>query len=156
MPENTNGLRVYDLVVANLTQETKFNKQINTFESIHEATNLGGGYARNETGDMAMKNEQISFTLSFVTDDEKTGYEKYLDTVSDISQHELVWLRYGVPVKGGYTYAYRPGYVSSITKREAFYYKKSFFETITIDTIDSWFRLYQFSQSMASETLNFA
>lgn len=154
MLENTNGLRVYDLVVANLTQETKFNKQINTFKSIYEASNLGGGYSRSETGDMAMKNEQISFTLLFVTDAEKTGYEKYLETVTDISQHEMVWLRYGVPVKGGYTYAYRPGYVSGITKREATFDKKSFYETITIDTIDSWFRLYQFSQSMASETLN--
>ena len=88
---------------------------------LYNPNNLGGGFSRDETGRLSLNNENISFQMIFKTDVNSTGYEKYLQVVNTIAQHELVWLRYGVPGFGGYVFAYRPGYVSSITKTEGKY-----------------------------------
>lgn len=37
------------------------------------------------------------------------GYEKYLQTVTDMAKGSMAWLRYAIPIGNDYKYAYCPG-----------------------------------------------
>lgn len=150
------SIRVYDLILANPGGElSDTNTTINRgIYSIYNPNNLGGGYVRDDAGNLGLASEQISFDLIFKTDAESTAYQKYLETVSDISEKKMVWLRYGVPLPNGYTYAYRPGYVAGITKTEGKYEAASLLESVTVQTLGGWFKLYEFSPEQAAVTLN--
>lgn len=150
------NLRIYDLIATNPGMETYANRKKLTDESrpLYNPSNLGGGFSMDEAGNLALNAEQISFTMLFRTDDTSAAYQKYEQTVNDMASRRMVWLRYGVPnYDGTYTYAYRPGYVSSLTKTEASYMKAELVETITITTHGGWFKLYSFTQFKASQSL---
>lgn len=147
-------LRIYDIIATNPGQEFTSAKIIGSETPVYTPNNLGGGFSRNEAGQLGVVNGQISFKMVFQTDIQSTGYEKYLDVVTALSQRQMVWLRYAVPTHGGYTYAYRPGYVSDITKTEGNYAQASLLETITISTVGAWQMLYTFTQSGAARSLH--
>lgn len=147
-------LRIYDIIATNPGQELTSAKIIGSETPVYTPNNLGGGFSRNEAGQLGVVNGQISFKMIFQTDIDSTGYEKYLDVVTALSQRQMVWLRYAVPTHGGYTYAYRPGYVSDITKTEGNYAQASLIETITISTVGAWQMLYMFNQAGASRSLH--
>ena len=148
------SLRIYDIIATNPGQELTSAKIVGHETPLYTPNNLGGGYTRNEAGQLGVVNGQISFKMIFQTDVESSGYEKYLDVVTALSQRQMVWLRYAVPTHGGYTYAYRPGYVSDITKTEGSYAQASLMETITISTVGAWQMLYTFTQSGAARSLH--
>lgn len=147
-------LRIYDIIATNPGQELASAKIVGHETPLYTPNNLGGGYTRNEAGQLGVTNGQISFKMIFQTTMESTGYEKYLDVVTALSQRQMVWLRYAVPTHGGYTYAYRPGYVSDITKTEGSYAQASLLETITISTVGAWQMLYTFTQAGAARSLH--
>ena len=147
-------LRIYDIIATNPGQELTSAKIVGSETPVYTPNNLGGGFSRNEAGQLGVVNGQISFKMIFQTTMESTGYEKYLDVVTALSQRQMVWLRYAVPTHGGYTYAYRPGYVSDITKTEGSYAQASLMETITISTVGAWQMLYTFTQAGASRSLH--
>lgn len=147
-------LRIYDIIATNPGQEIASAKVVGRETPVYTPNNLGGGYSRNEAGQLGVVNGQISFKMVFQTTMESTGYEKYLDVVTALSQRQMVWLRYAVPTHGGYTYAYRPGYVSDITKTEGNYAQASLVETITISTVGAWQMLYTFTQAGAARSLH--
>lgn len=147
-------LRIYDIIATNPGQELTSAKIVGRETPLYTPNNLGGGYTRNEAGQLRVTNGQISFKMIFQTDVESSGYEKYLDVVTALSQRQMVWLRYAVPTHGGYTYAYRPGYVSDITKIEGSYAQASLMETVTISTVGAWQMLYTFTQSDAARSLH--
>lgn len=147
-------LRIYDIIATNPGQELTSAKVVGSETPVYTPNNLGGGFSRNEAGQLGVVNGQISFKMIFQTTMESTGYEKYLDVVTALSQRQMVWLRYAVPTHGGYTYAYRPGYVSDITKTEGNYAQASLLETITISTVGAWQMLYTFTQSGAARSLH--
>lgn len=147
-------LRIYDIIATNPGQELTTAKVIGSETPLYTPNNIGGGYTRNEAGQLGVSNGSISFKMVFETTMESSGYEKYLDVVTALSQRQMVWLRYAVPTHGGYTYAYRPGYVSDITKTEGNYAKASLIETITISTVGAWQMLYTFTQAGAARSLH--
>lgn len=147
-------LRIYDIIATNPGQELTSAKVVGSETPVYTPNNLGGGFSRNEAGQLGVVNGQISFKMIFQTTMESTGYEKYLDVVTALSQRQMVWLRYAVPTHGGYTYAYRPGYVSDITKTEGNYAQASLLETITISTVGAWQMLYTFTQAGAARSLH--
>lgn len=147
-------LRIYDIIATNPGQEITSAKVVGSETPLYTPNNIGGGFSRNEAGQLGVVNGQISFKMVFQTNMESTGYEKYLDVVTALSQRQMVWLRYAVPTHGGYTYAYRPGYVSDITKTEGNYAQASLLETITITTVGAWQMLYTFTQAGASRSLH--
>lgn len=147
-------LRIYDIIATNPGQELTTAKVIGSETPLYTPNNIGGGYTRNEAGQLSVSNGQISFKMIFQTTMESTGYEKYLDVVTALSQRQMVWLRYAVPTHGGYTYAYRPGYVSDITKTEGNYAQASLMETITVSTVGAWQMLYTFTQTGAARSLH--
>ena len=147
-------LRIYDIIATNPGQELTSAKIVGSETPVYTPNNLGGGFSRNEAGQLGVVNGQISFKMIFQTTMESTGYEKYLDVVTALSQRQMVWLRYAVPTHGGYTYAYRPGYVSDITKTEGNYAQASLLETITISTVGAWQMLYTFTQAGAARSLH--
>ena len=147
-------LRIYDIIATNPGQELTSAEVVGSETPVYTPNNLGGGFSRNEAGQLGVVNGQISFKMIFQTTMESTGYEKYLDVVTALSQRQMVWLRYAVPTHGGYTYAYRPGYVSDITKTEGNYAQASLMETITISTVGAWQMLYTFTQAGAARSLH--
>lgn len=147
-------LRIYDIIATNPGQELTSAKVIGSETPLHTPNNIGGGYTRNEAGQLGITNGSISFKMVFQTTMESSGYEKYMDVVEALSQRQMVWLRYAVPSHGGYTYAYRPGYVSDISKTEGNYAQASLIETITITTVGAWQMLYTFDQSGAARSLH--
>lgn len=147
-------LRIYDIIATNPGQELTSAKVVGHETPMYTPNNLGGGFTRNEAGQLGITNGSISFKMVFQTDVESTGYEKYMDVVEALSQRQMVWLRYAVPSHGGYTYAYRPGYVSDITKTEGNYAQASLIETITITTVGAWQMLYTFDQAEAARSLH--
>lgn len=149
------SVRIYDIIATNPGQETLSNSVINkNAHQLYNPSNLGGGYSVDDAGNMVQNNESITFDFIFRTDAQSTGYEKYLEVVSDISQNKMVWLRYAIPINNGYTFAYRPGFVSSVTKTEAKYTDASLLEKVTIQTLGGWFRLYKFTAEQAALNLN--
>ena len=148
------ALRIYDIIATNPGQELTSAKLVGRETPLYTPSNIGGGFSRNEAGQLGVSNGQISFKMLFTTDINSTGYEKYLDVVTALSQRQMVWLRYAVPTHGGYTYAYRPGYVSDITKTEGSYAQASLIETITISTVGAWQMLYTFTQAGAARSLH--
>lgn len=140
-------VRIFDIIPSNIGQLAASDQPINGDTPLYKPNNLGGGFSRDEAGNLTLNNENISFTVLFKTDAASTGYAKYLKLVETLSNYEIVWLRYGIPNGEGFTFAYRPGYVSSISKTEGTYANASLVEQITITTIDSWFKLYEFTPS---------
>lgn len=151
--EELMSIRIIDLIATNIGQETTNTQLVTDIKNTYNPSNLGGGFTRDEGGNISVVNEQISFDMIFNSDTE-TGYEKYTNLVNTLTQYEIVWLRYAIPTSTGYTFAYRPGYVSGITKTEAKYANASLVEKVTVSTLDSWMRLYSFTQSQASESLH--
>lgn len=150
------SLRIIDLIAANVTEEALNGKSviISKRDAIYNPSNLGGGFSRSDNGILLPTNESITFEMIFKTDADSSGYEKYNDLVETLSNKELVWLRYGIPSDTGYKFAYRPGYVSSITKTEGKYAEASLVEKITINTVDSWMHLYAFKQTGDSTSIH--
>lgn len=143
------SVRVLDIVLANVngtgySDQKLIDRNVTPF---YEPNNLGGGYTRDESGNLSLNNEAITMKVICKTDINGTGYEKYMKLVEDISNYSMVWLRYAVPVSNGFEYAYRAGYISGITKTEGFYTDQSLVEQITIQTLSGWFKLYTFSGS---------
>lgn len=151
--EELMSVRIIDLIATNIGQETTNSQLVTDIRNTYNPSNLGGGFARDENGNISVTNEQISFDMIFNSDTE-TGYAKYTNLVTTLTQYELVWLRYAIPTTTGYTFAYRPGYVSGITKTEAKYANASLVEKVTVSTLDSWMRLYTFTQEQAAISLH--
>ena len=138
------SVRILDLILTNNGSDI-FNVVDRNKTPLYNPSNLGGGYTRDDTGNLILNNETISFNVLFRTDAASSGYVKYMELVEDFSNNSMVYLRYAIPNENGYTYAYRPGYVSSITKTEGKYENASLVETVTITSTDSWFLLYEFT-----------
>lgn len=147
------SVRIIDLIATNIGQETTNSQLVTDIRNTYNPSNLGGGFSRDDNGNISVANEQISFDMIFNSDTE-TGYEKYTNLVTTLTQYELVWLRYAIPTTTGYTFAYRPGYVSGITKTEAKYANASLVEKVTVSTLDSWMRLYTFTPEQAAISLH--
>ena len=151
--EELMSVRIIDLIATNIGQETTNSQLVTDIRNTYNPSNLGSGFARDENGNISVTNEQISFDMIFNSDTE-TGYAKYTNLVTTLTQYELVWLRYAIPTTTGYTFAYRPGYVSGITKTEAKYANASLVEKVTVSTLDSWMRLYTFTPEQAAISLH--
>lgn len=151
--EELMSVRIIDLIATNIGQETTNSQLVTDIRNTYNPSNLGGGFVRDENGNISVANEQISFDMIFNSDTE-TGYAKYTKLVTTLTQYELVWLRYAIPTTTGYTFAYRPGYVSGITKTEAKYANASLVEKVTVSTLDSWMRLYTFTPEQAAISLH--
>ena len=145
-------LRMYDIIVTNPGYESQ-GVQVTNMNNIYEASDLGGGFERGADGSITSTNNSISFRMIFKTDVNSTGYEKYLQTVTDMTKGSMVWLRYAIPIGNDYKYAYRPGYISGITKTEGFYSQASLVETVTVQTVGGWFDLCVFTPAQAAVSL---
>ena len=138
------SVRILDLILTNKGTDDVYLVDKNK-TPLYNPSNLGGGYTRDDAGNLVLNNEAISFDILFKTDAGSTGYTKYMELLESFSNHSMVYLRYAIPNENGYTYAYRPGYVSSITKTEGKYQNGSLVENVTITSTDSWFLLYTFT-----------
>ena len=69
-------LRIYDIIATNPGQELTSAKIVGSETPLYTPNNLGGGYTRNEAGQLGVSNGQISFKMIFQTTMESTGYEK--------------------------------------------------------------------------------
>ena len=145
-------IRMYDIIVTNPGYESQ-GVQVTNLHNIYEASDLGGGFERGADGSITSTNNSISFRMIFKTDVNNTGYEKYLQTVTDMAKGSMVWLRYAIPIGKDYKYAYRPGYISGVTKTEASYNQASLVETVTVQTVGGWFDLCVFTPAQAAVSL---
>lgn len=150
-------MRLYDIIVTTPGRELVpgFNTTLTNPRNIYNPSDLGGGFQRNEDGSLSAVLNSVSFQMIFKTDAESTGYEKYMKTTEDAASGSLVWLRYAVPVGNDYKYAYRPGYIASISKTEGHYEQASLVETLTIQTVGGWFDLCTFTQAEAETSLKY-
>ena len=123
---------------------------------LYNPSGIGGGYTNSapSTRISQYESQQISFDMLFRTDDTSSAYEKYLDASIAVRDTYLVWLRYAVPLRSGYRYAYRPCFVNSITKTEAKYQDAEMLERITLTPVDSWMYLYGFTEEAARVSLS--
>lgn len=148
-------VRIYDIIATNPGRELSDALRIGEVDAekfLYNPSNLGGGYVRDEAGNLAPANTTIQFDVIFKTDAESTGHQKYNKTLQDLSERKIVWLRYGVPDGDSYIYAYRPGYISEITKTEARYQNGGLVEKVTVSTVGGWFYLYEFSDLSTDST----
>lgn len=146
-------VRIFDLIGSDLGTTTT--KQILKNNTLYNPSNVGGGYVRAQNGSLVSSRESITFDCLFKTDAESHGYQKYFETCRDLSDSQIVWLRYGIPdvLSDGYLWAYRPCVVSSITKTEGSKQQASLVEKITLQTLAGWQMLYKFTQAQAASSL---
>lgn len=140
------GLRIFDII----SDRGIDMMAINTLLSNSRGDNLGGGYSATGPGQLVMNTDSVTLDAYFPTDYLSTGYQKFQDTMSNISNNEVVWLRYAIPISeantvgGEYYYVYKPGYISNLTKGEASGANQSLKSELTITPYSTWQELYQF------------
>lgn len=156
-----NGSYNYTDITKENVKEDPVNMSIYTVgyplkSKLYNPSGIGGGYTNSapSTRISQYESQQISFDIIFRTDDTSSAYEKYLDTSIAIRETYLVWLRYAVPLRNGYRYAYRPCFVNSLTKTEAKYQDAEMVEHITLTPVDSWMYLYGFTEEAARVSLS--
>lgn len=134
-------LRIFDIFVSDVGDTFDESDKVDNLH-LYNPSNLGGGFTRSSDGKLGVANETITFSIVFKSNEQKSAYEQYFEVVGKLASKEIVWLRYAVPSSEGYRVAYRPGYISKITKTEAKYADASLIEQLSITTISSWFELY--------------
>lgn len=134
-------LRIFDIFVSDVGDTFDESDKVDNLH-LYNPSNLGGGFTRSSDGKLGVANETITFSIVFKSNEQKSAYEQYFEVVGKLASKEIVWLRYAVPASDGYRVAYRPGYISKITKTEAKYADASLVEQLSITTISSWFELY--------------
>lgn len=150
-------VRIFDIIPMDVNEFSKNKQPANFVAPLYNPSNLGGGFSRDVSGALVANNETITFSMIFKTDIESTGYTKYKQTVEALASRDLVWLRYAVPNSNGeYTFAYRPGFISAITKTEAKYQNGELSEKVSLTTVGPWFQLCEFSVNSTSIDLTAA